>query len=98
MLRSWSRCSEVLLSVVGAVVATHGAAAATIAEQPPANGCVAAGGTSVAATAIATSTEFPPLQVEISTPFEPTAVPSAGRSYVLYELCTCATSLRARSR
>jgi hypothetical protein len=30
--------------------------------------------------------EFPPLQVELRTPVEPIAVPSAGRTYLLYEL------------
>ena len=43
-------------------------------------------GTAVSAPAAAPSSDFPPLQLEIFTPFEPTAFPSAGRAYVVYEL------------
>src|SRR6188474_1454281 len=86
MIRRWSRCSGVMLSAVGAVIATQGSVAATIAEQPPPNGCLAVGAALAAATVGEPSAKFPPLQLEISTPFEPTAFPSAGRSYVIYEL------------
>src|SRR6187402_12167 len=86
MIRRWSRCSGVMLSAVGAVIATQGSVAATIAEQPPPNGCLAVGAALAAAPAVEPSAKFPPLQLEISTPFEPTAFPSAGRSYVIYEL------------
>ena len=75
-----------MLSAVGAVIAVQGAVAATIAEQPPPNGCVAVGAALAAAPAVEPSTKFPPLQLEVSTPFEPTAFPSAGRNYVIYEL------------
>jgi murein DD-endopeptidase MepM/ murein hydrolase activator NlpD len=75
-----------MLSAIGAVIAAQGSVAATIAEQPPPNGCVAVGAALAAAPAVEPSTTFPPLQLEISTPFEPTAFPSAGRSYVIYEL------------
>ena len=61
-------------------------AGATIEDQPPPNGCeqVRDGGT-LGAIAFASS-DFPPLQLEILTPFEPTAFQSAGRTYVIYEL------------
>src|SRR5262245_15514954 len=86
MISRWSRCSGVILLAVGAVIAAQGSVAATIAEQPPPNGCVAVGAALAAAPAVEPSTDFPPLQLEISTPFEPTAFPSAGRNYVIYEL------------
>src|SRR6188508_2867229 len=86
MIRRSFRCSALLLAGVGAVIAARAAAAATLAEQPPPNGCVTVGAAPTAAPAAAPSTEFPPLQLEISTPFEPTAFPSAGRNYVIYEL------------
>src|SRR5262245_23775473 len=86
MIRRWSRCSGVILSAVGAVIAAQGSVAATIAEQPPPNGCAAVGAALAAVPAAAPNTEFPPLQLEISTPFQPTAFPSAGRNYVIYEL------------
>lgn len=75
-----------MLSAVGAVIAARTAAAATLAEQPPPNGCVAVGAAPAATPAVEPSTEFPPLQLEIATPFEPTAFPSAGRTSVIYEL------------
>ncbi|HVJ30196.1 MAG TPA: M23 family metallopeptidase [Gammaproteobacteria bacterium] len=86
MIRRSFRCSALLLAGVGAVIAARVAVAATLAEQPPPNGCVTVGAAPTAAPAAAPSTEFPPLQLEISTPFEPTAFPSAGRNYVIYEL------------
>jgi hypothetical protein len=64
-----------------------GATAATIEDQPPPNGCEAVARPSTTTPAIAPEVaDFPPLQLEIVTPFEPTAFPSAGRSYVIYEL------------
>ena len=86
MIRRSFRCYALLLAGLGAVIAARAAAAATLAEQPPPNGCVTVGAAPTAAPAAAPSTEFPPLQLEISTPFEPTAFPSAGRNYVIYEL------------
>ena len=72
--------------VVLAASACARAAGATIEDQPPSNGCeqVQDGGT-LGAIAFAPS-DFPPLQLEMLTPFEPTAFQSAGRTYVIYEL------------
>jgi hypothetical protein len=74
-----------LYSLVAAMTCRH-AAAASIEEQAPPTGCEAVTGASVAMPALAPSPDFPPLQLEVFTPFEPTAFPSAGRSYVIYEL------------
>lgn len=82
-----TRCrSAVILALLAGAVTSREAAGATIEEQPPPNGCELVTAASVAAPAFAPSTDFPPLQLEILTPFEPTAFPSAGRSYVIYEL------------
>jgi murein DD-endopeptidase MepM/ murein hydrolase activator NlpD len=64
----------------------QGIAAATLEEQPPPSGCEPVSGAAVAVPAVAATTAFPPLQLELYTPFEPTAFPSGGRSYLIYEL------------
>ena len=79
------RCALGVLPLLGVVICSP-AAAATIEEQPPPNGCEPVSGTAVSAPAAAPSSNFPPLQLEVLTPFEPTAFPSAGRDYVIYEL------------
>jgi hypothetical protein len=81
------RCSALALGLLAAAVVTfRHAAAASIEDQPPPNGCEPVTVSSEAAPAVAPTSDFPPLQLEIFTPFEPTAFPSAGRNYVIYEL------------
>jgi hypothetical protein len=82
-----SNIRRVAFVVAGIAAAlAHGAAAATVEEQPPPKGCEPVSAAVAPAPAAAPSTDFPPLQLEIVTPFEPSAFPSAGRSYVIYEL------------
>jgi len=73
-----------VLAVVAALARSAGAA--TIEEQSPPKGCEPVNGAPAGVPAAVPSTDFPPLQLEIVTPFEPSAFPSAGRSYVIYEL------------
>jgi hypothetical protein len=79
------RSSALVLGLLVAAATGRHAAAASIEEQPPPKGCEAVAGRA-ATPAVPPATDFPPLQLEIFTPFEPTAFPSAGRSYVIYEL------------
>jgi murein DD-endopeptidase MepM/ murein hydrolase activator NlpD len=78
-----SACSALVLAAIGAAIACRGAVASPIDELPPA--CEPARATPVSARGAAPSNS-PALQLEILTPFEPTAFPMAGRNYVIYEL------------
>ncbi len=63
------------------------AGGATIEDQPPPNSCKLIEQSQSARPANAgINSIFPPLQLEMLTPFEPTAFQSAGRTYVIYEL------------
>jgi hypothetical protein len=79
--------SALHLAVLAAASLSSAAAAATIEDEPPPRGCEPVTGTPIApAPAPAAGGGFPPLQLEVLTPFEPTAFPSAGREYLVYEL------------
>lgn len=63
------------------------APAARVEAEPPPHGCETVGPRGrPLSTRTSTAPSFPPVQLEIRTPFEPTAFPSAGRHYLLYEL------------
>ena len=61
--------------------------AATAADLPPPRGCdvIAAGAPARAATTVQTAV-FPPPQLDMRTPLEPTVLAGTGRNYLLYEL------------
>lgn len=57
------------------------------ANVPLPHGCDAAGASAVAASVASPAPSvFPPVQLQIRTPIEPTVLPSAGRNYLLYEV------------
>lgn len=61
--------------------------AATAADLPPPKGCDIIGASPAAKPASrALNAVFPPTQLDIRTPMEPTVLPSAGRNYLIYEL------------
>ena len=61
--------------------------AATAADLPPPKGCdvIAAGAPARPATTMQTAV-FPPPQLDVRTPLEPTVLAGTGRNYLLYEL------------
>ncbi|WNG38876.1 M23 family metallopeptidase [Archangium violaceum] len=77
------RCG--LTSMLLAASTCISAEAATFAE--PADGCRMVGPSAAARSAVTSSAPvFPPPQLQIRTPFEPTAFPSAGLNYLIYEV------------
>lgn len=61
------------------------ALAAPVGEVPP--GCAPVGApVAPRSTAVPAAAAFLPAQLEVRTPFEPTAFPSGGRTYLIYEL------------
>jgi hypothetical protein len=57
------------------------------ADLPLPPGCEVAGASKPAAQArVAVPPVFPPVQVQVRTPVEPTVLPSGGRNYLIYEL------------
>jgi hypothetical protein len=69
-------------------LASTSASATALTDQPPPSGCEMAYQhfqTERAATTY-NKPAFPPVQLEIRTPFEPTAFQSSGRNYLFYEL------------
>lgn len=75
---NWSR-------ILTAIVAGGACTGALAAGELP-DGCRPAGASKVDALALSVKGEFPPPQLAIRTPVEPTAFPSNGRYYLLYEL------------
>lgn len=73
-------CTASIIS--GALVLAASAGAANVALP---QGCEPAG-PGVAAAAAPTPDAFPPVQLQIRTPLEPTVLPSAGRRYLVYEV------------
>lgn len=61
------------------------AASANAANVPLPAGCEPASA-GVAAAAAPAPSAFPPVQLQVRTPLEPTVLPSAGRNYLVYEL------------
>lgn len=63
------------------------AASASAANVPLPAGCEPAGaGVAIAQPASPAEPAFPPIQLQMRTPLEPTVLPSAGRNYLVYEL------------
>src|SRR5471032_1508024 len=61
--------------------------AETAADFPPPKGCdIIGAGTPVKPASKALTAVFPPPQLDMRTPLEPTVLPSAGRNYLIYEL------------
>ena len=77
----------VMAILFSGALASASSLAANSASPRPAKDCSFAGVVSSTAPA-ATSAKlpFPPIQLDIDTPFEPTLFPSGGFSYVIYEL------------
>ena len=70
--------------ISGALVMAGGARAANV---PLPHGCELAGAGLVTATAPSpVRPAFPPVQLQVRTPLEPTVLPSAGRNYLVYEV------------
>src|SRR5688572_12601875 len=83
----WSSVVAVAVLGLWVLVTTAPALAAAQAAPIPATDCVLAGQAShPALTATPATLPFPPLQLDISTPFEPTLVPGGGVNYLVYEL------------
>lgn len=63
------------------------ASSASAAKVPLPHGCEPAGADVVVAPAASPAPPaFPPIQLQMRTPLEPTVVPSAGRNYLVYEV------------
>src|SRR5476649_1445509 len=61
--------------------------AETAADFPPPKGCdIIGAGTPVKPASKALTAVFPPPQLDMRTPLEPTVLPSGGRNYLIYEL------------
>lgn len=60
---------------------------ASAVNVPLPDGCDVAGASVVAARAVSPApSAFPPVQLQMRTPLEPTVLPSAGRNYLIYEV------------
>ncbi len=74
---------DFIVAAIGCVLA--GNAVATTVPLP--YGCkMASKGKPAPAAAMVAQPVFPPVQVQVRTPVQPTVLPSAGRNYLLYEL------------
>lgn len=73
-----------IASLVSGTLAALGTAAA--ANVPLPQGCEPAVASVAAAPALPATPAFPPIQLQLRTPFEPTVLPSGGRNYLVYEL------------
>lgn len=78
---------RVFATLASLALASTSSFAATSSRTTPAKDCALAIPTQVS-DSIGTSAQppFPPVQLDISTPFEPTLFPSGGFSYLVYEL------------
>lgn len=66
---------------------TGAVAGVAAAQQQPPLGCEAAGhAIGMPGGSTSSASGFPPVQLEVRTPFEPTVIPSGGRDYLMYEL------------
>lgn len=74
-------------TVLACLLASTAAAAGRVDTPPIPAGCESVGrGTAPATARVPGEPPFPPVQLEIRTPFEPTAFPAGGRNYLVYEL------------
>jgi len=86
-LISKPRDNRLLISLLATLFVCTPAAGAPADLQPPPPGCeLIRKHLEPRATNAAAVSVFPPVQLEIRTPFEPTAFPSSGRTYLIYEL------------
>lgn len=76
----------VFLIAASVLAATSSAFAAGGVTLPLPAGCVLSGSDRLRSFTEPGSASFPPVQIEIRTPFEPTAFAAGGYSYLLYEL------------
>lgn len=75
------------ISALATLFACTSASAAWADSQTPPPGCERAGQRlEPRAMSAGAASVFPPVQLEIRTPFEPTAFPSSDRAYLIYEL------------
>lgn len=74
--------SACIASIISSAVVL--AASASAAKVPLPRGCEPAGAGMAAAAPV--PPVFPPIQLQMRTPLEPTVMPSAGRNYLIYEL------------
>src|SRR5471030_281166 len=81
-------CNAVVtLASLSSFLTTSPLFASTAASLPPPKGCEIVSGVTPRKLASKALTEvFPPPQLDIRTPLEPTLMPSAGRNYLIYEL------------
>lgn len=78
------KCAVVFISK-SFICVLAGSAGATTVSLP--HGCEMAGKSKAAAPArVAAQPVFPPVQVQVRTPLQPTVLPSAGRNYLVYEV------------
>jgi len=81
-------CNAVVtLAFLASFLNTSPLFASTAASLPPPKGCEIVSGVTPRKLASKALTDvFPPPQLDIRTPLEPTLMPSAGRNYLIYEL------------
>lgn len=80
------RLAPLIMLLLNAGMAAPGYAA-TASELPPPKGCdIVAAGMRGKAVAAAPAAVFPPIQLDMHTPLEPTVLAASGRHYLLYEL------------
>lgn len=85
MFRTYARCSTLVLICQAFAFVWASNAGAVNAAVP--HGCESAGdGQVVDATVRPIAPVFPPIQVQVRTPVEPTVLPSNGKNYLIYEL------------
>lgn len=75
------------MTAFACLLANTVAAAGSASTRPVPAGCESVGpGAAPTAARVAGEPPFPPVQLEIRTPLEPTVFPAGGRSYLVYEL------------
>ena len=76
-----------IVAALGTLLLATSASVAGPTDLPLPKGCTLSNPeTALPTSSISEKPAFPPAQLEVRTPFEPTVIPSGGRSYLFYEL------------